>query len=215
MKQKIKEALRQEYKSRLELDDDRLDGVAAFASTFVTDESKIEEFVKSEATLAMLKSYQSVLDKDRAKRNKPEPTPKPSDNGNNPPEPNPEPKPQDTPDIAAIVAQAVAAAINPLQEKLNVFETANFGADAWVNGYPKLRDDAWKQAMRMYERTGKTMTAEELQEEAMECFKPLAKLQGLDISKPFQSDGGAGDNAQARFEAMAKRQQERQGAVAE
>lgn len=227
MKQKIKEALRQEYKSRLELDDDRLDGVAAFASTFVTDESKIEEFVKSEATLAMLKSYQSVLDKDRAKRNKPEPTPKPSDNGNNPPEPNPEPKPQDTPDIAAIVAQAVAAAINPLQEKLNVFETAKtaeqavkqaqekFGADAWVNGYPKLRDDAWKQAMRMYERTGKTMTAEELQEEAMECFKPLAKLQGLDISKPFQSDGGAGDNAQARFEAMAKRQQERQGAVAE
>lgn len=228
MKQKIKEALRQEYKSRLELDDDRLDGVAAFASTFVTDESKIEEFVKNEATLAMLKSYQSVLDKDRAKRKaNPETKEQPSENGNQPHEPNPEPKPQDTPDIAAIVAQAVAAAINPLQEKLNAFETAKtaeqavkqaqekFGADAWVNGYPKLRDDAWKQAMRMYERTGKTMTAEELQAEAMECFKPLAKLQGLDISKPFQSDGGAGDNAQARFEAMAKRQQERQGAVAE
>lgn len=207
MKQKIKEALRQEYKSRLELDDDRLDGVAAFASTFVTDESKIEEFVKNEATLAMLKSYQSVLDKDRAKRNKPEPTPKPSDNGNNPPEPNPEPKPQGL-DVDALVDRLNAAweqKLQPLQEKLNAFETAKtaeqavkqaqekFGADAWVNGYPKLRDDAWKQAMRMYERTGKTMTAEELQAEAMECFKPLAKLQGLNISKPFQSDGGAGD----------------------
>lgn len=202
MKQKIKEALRQEYKSRLELDDDRLDGVAAFASTFVTDESKIEEFVKSEATLAMLKSYQSVLDKDRAKRNKPEPTPKPSDNGN---QPNPEPKPQNTPDIAAIVAQAVAVAINPLQEKLNAFETAKtaelavkqaqekFGADEWVNGYPELRDSAWAQAMRIYDRTGKSMTADELHTEAMEIFKPLAKAKGLDISQPFQSDGGAGE----------------------
>ena len=226
MKQKIKEALRQEYKSRLELDDDRLDGVAAFASTFVTDESKIEEFVKNEATLAMLKSYQRVLDKDRAKRNNPEPTPKPSDNGNNPPEPKPEPKP-DAPDIADIVAKAVAAAINPLQEKLTAFEAAKnaetavktaqekFGSDAWVNGYPELRDSAWSQAMRIYDRTGKSMTADELHAEAMEIFKPLAKAKGLDISKPFQSDGGAGDNAQARFEAMAKRQQERQGAVAE
>jgi hypothetical protein len=204
MKQKIKEALRQEYKSRLELDDDRLDGVAAFASTFVADESKIEEFVKNEATLAMLKSYQSVLDKDRAKRNKPEPTPKPSDNGNPQPEPNLEPKPQDAPDIAAIVAQAVAAAINPLQEKLNAFESAKtaelavkqaqekFGADEWVSGYPELRDSAWAQAMRIYDRTGKSMTADELHTEAMEIFKPLAKAKGLDISKPFQSDGGAG-----------------------
>lgn len=207
MKQKIKEALRQEYKSRLELDDDRLDGVAAFASTFVTDESKIEEFVKNEATLAMLKSYQSVLDKDRAKRNKPEPTPKPSDNGNNPPETKPEPKPQDAPDIADIVAKAVAAAINPLQEKLTAFETAKnaetavktaqekFGSDAWVNGYPELRDSAWAQAMRIYDRTGKSMTADELHAEAMEIFKPLAKAKGLDISQPFPSDGGAGGEA--------------------
>lgn len=211
MKQKIKEALRQEYKSRLELDDDRLDGVAAFASTFVTDESKIEEFVKNEATFAMLKSYQSVLDKDRAKRNKPEPTPKPSDNGNQPPEP----KPQDTPDIAAIVAQAVAAAINPLQEKLNAFESAKtaeqamkqaqekFGADEWVNGYPELRDSAWAQAMRIYDRTGKSMTADELHTEAMEIFKPLAKAKGLDISKPFQSDGGAGTSEAEKNAAFA------------
>lgn len=126
-------------------------------------------------------------------------------NGNNPPEPKPEPKPQDTPDIAAIVAQAVAAAINPLQEKLNAFETAKtaeqavkqaqekFGADEWVNGYPELRDSAWAQAMRIYDRTGKSMTADELHTEAMEIFKPLAKAKGLDISKPFQSDGGAGE----------------------
>lgn len=126
-------------------------------------------------------------------------------NGNNPPETKPETKPQDTPDIAAIVAQAVAAAINPLQEKLNAFESAKtaelavkqaqekFGADAWVNGYPELRDSAWAQAMRIYDRTGKSMTADELHAEAMEIFKPLAKAKGLDISQPFKSDGGAGE----------------------
>lgn len=125
-------------------------------------------------------------------------------NGNQPPEPKPETKPQDTPDIAAIVAQAVAAAINPLQEKLNAFESdktaelavkqaqEKFGADEWVNGYPELRDSAWAQAMRIYDRTGKSMTADELHAEAMEIFKPLAKAKGLDISQPFQSDGGAG-----------------------
>lgn len=209
MKQKIKEALRQEYKSRLELDDDRLDGVAAFASTFVTDESKIEEFVKNEATLAMLKSYQSVLDKDRAKRNKPEPTPKPSDNGNNPPETKPEG--DKVPAWAQQLLEqnkALAEQNKSFAEKLSAFESAKtaelavkqaqekFGADEWVNGYPELRDSAWAQAMRIYDRTGKSMTADELHAEAMEIFKPLAKAKGLDISKPFQSDGGAGGEAE-------------------
>lgn len=46
--------------------------------------------------------------------------------------------------------------------------------------------------MRIYERTGKSMTADELHTEAMEIFKPLAKAKGLDISKPFESDGGGG-----------------------
>lgn len=78
-----------------------------------------------------------------------------------------------------------------------------FGGDAWVNGYPELRDSAWAQAIRIYERTGKSMTAEELHTEAMEIFKPLAKAKGLDISKPFQSDGGAGGD-DADFSAFDK-----------
>lgn len=232
MKQKIKEALKQKYGTRankelgqlqLGIGDEVFERVAASVETFITEESAIEGFVNSETTLNLLKQFQRVNDRLRATEARKEPAPKPSDTGNQPPEQ----KPQDTPDIAAIVAQAVAAAINPLQEKLNAFESAKtaelavkqaqekFGADAWVNGYPELRDSAWAQAMRIYDRTGKTMTAEELHTEAMEIFKPLAKAKGLDISKPFESEGGAGDNAQARFEAMAKRQQERQGAVAE
>lgn len=234
MKQKIKEAITQGYKN-LGVPESVVDGLTALGVTVVKDESEIDAFVQGEAVKGVMKSWQSEADKVRTKASdskKAEYEAKIAEleaklNGNNPPEPNSEPKPQDTPDIAAIVAQAVAAAINPLQEKLNAFETAKtaeqavkqaqekFGADEWVNGYPELRDSAWAQAMRIYDRTGKSMTADELHTEAMEIFKPLAKAKGLDISKPFQSDGGAGDNAQARFEAMAKRQQERQGAVAE
>lgn len=216
MKQKIKEALRQEYKSRLELNDEQLDGMAAFAMTFanVTEESNIEESVKNDATLAMLKSYQSVLDKDRAKRKGDgDQGQQGTHNGNNPPEPNPQGL-----DVDALVERLNAAweqKLQPLQEKLNAFETAKsaelavktaqdkFGADAWVNGYPELRDSAWAQAIRIYERTGKSMTADELHTEAMEIFKPLAKAKGLDISKPFQSDGGAGGD-DADFSAFDK-----------
>lgn len=221
MKQKIKEALKQKYGTRankelgqlqLGIGDEVFERVAASVETLITDESAIEGFVNSENTLNLLKSYQSVNDKLRAFENKPkpEPTPKPSDNGNTPPEPNPEPKPQAL-DVDALVDRLNAAweqKLQPLQEKLNAFETAKtaeqavkqaqekFGADEWVNGYPELRDSAWAQAMRIYNRTGKSMTADELHTEAMEIFKPLAKAKGLDISKPFQSDGASGGEAE-------------------
>lgn len=205
MKQKLLAALEQRYGGALGSKNEIYEKVVTAYGNLITSEEQIPDIVAGVEPL--LKQFQSVNDKLRAFENKPkpEPTPKPSDNGNQPPEPNPEPKPQDTPDIAAIVAQAVAAAINPLQEKLNAFESAKtaeqavkqaqekFGADEWVNGYPELRDSAWAQAMRIYDRTGKSMTADELHTEAMEIFKPLAKAKGLDISKPFQSDGGAGE----------------------
>lgn len=215
MKQKIKEALRQEYKSRLELDDDRLDGVAAFASTFVTEESMIEEFVKNEATLAMLKSYQSVLDKDRAKRNKPEPTPKPSGNGNQPPEPNPEPKPQETPDIAALIEAALDKKLNPITERLNNFETAQSQRSAvaaldelkatwdYAKGYPDESEYAYNMAMGIYNGIGKTWTAEQLTAKYKETFNERVSKKGVDTTKPFQSDGGAGTSEAEKNAAFA------------
>lgn len=218
MKQKIKEALRQEYKSRLELNDEQLEGMAAFAMTFagITDESKIEEFVKNEATLAMLKSYQSVLDKDRAKRNKPEPTPKPSDNGNNPPEPNPEPKPQDTPaDMAKIIAEAVANAIKPISDELAGFKAektvndtiaaVNTRIDAWGygKGYPKEMEKARKNAMELYEAYGKKWSADELEAKIKEKFNQEVYDKGLDTTKPYDSDGGAGTSEAEKNAAFA------------
>lgn len=212
MKQKIKEALKQKYGTRankelgqlqLGIGDEVFERVAASVETLITDESAIEGFVNSENTLNLLKSYQSVNDRLRAAEAKNEPAPKPSDNGNNNPEPKPEPKPN-TPDIADIVAKAVAAAINPLQEKLNAFETANAQKSAvaaldelrstwdYAKGYPTECEDAYERVMELYEVSGKKWTADELTGKFKEKFNKAVSKKGVDTTKPFQSDGGAG-----------------------
>lgn len=216
MKQKIKEALKQKYGTRankelgqlqLGIGDEVFERVAASVETLITDESAIEGFVNSENTLNLLKSYQSVNDRLRAAEAKNEPTPKPSDNGNNNPEPKPEPKPN-TPDIADIVAKAVAAAINPLQEKLTAFETANAQKSAvaaldelcntwdYAKGYPTECEDAYERVMELYEVGGKKWTADELKAKFTEKFNKAVSKKGVDTTKPFESDGAAkGDDS--------------------
>lgn len=225
MKQKIKEALKQKYGTRankelgqlqLGIGDEVFERVAASVETLITEESAIEGFVNSENTLNLLKSYQSVNDKLRAFENKqkPEPTPKPSDNGNQPPEP--KPQPQDNPDIAAIVAQAVAAAINPLQERLTAFETTRAKETAvaaleklcaewgYAQGFPKERDEAKRIALKVYKAGGEQMNGEQLIAAFREEFDPAVKSKGVtDFSKPFQSDGGASTSEAEKNKAFA------------
>lgn len=217
MKQKIKEALKQKYGTRankelgqlqLGIGDEVFERVAASVETFITDESAIEGFVNSESTLNLLKSYQSVNDRLRAAEAKNEPTPKPSDNGNQPPEPNPEPKPQGL-DVDALVDRLNAAweqKLQPLQEKLNAFETTRAKETAvaaldklcaewdYAQGFPKERDEAKRIALKVYKAGGEQMNAEQLIAAFREEFDPAVKDKGVtDFSKPFQSDGGAGD----------------------
>nr|DAN28970.1 MAG TPA: Thymidylate kinase [Caudoviricetes sp.] len=219
MKQKIKEALKQKYGTRankelgqlqLGIGDEVFERVAASVETFITDESAIEGFVNSENTLNLLKSYQSVNDKLRAFENKPkpEPTPKPSDTGNQPPESNPEPKPQDTPDIAALIEAALDKKLNPITERLNNFETAQSQKSAvaaleelkatwdYAKGYPDESEYAYNMAMGIYNGIGKTWTAEQLTAKYKETFNERVSKKGIDTTKPFQSDGGAGGEAE-------------------
>lgn len=202
MKEKIKEALRQEYKSRLELDDERLDGVAAFASTFIADEAKIEEFVKNEATLAMLKSYQSVVDKDRAKRNKQNPAPKPKPSEESEQETEAEKKEQ--PDIKAMLAEALAEVVNPLKEELTKFKTeqtakaafeeakAQFFGNDYVKKYSDEATDAWEVAMAIRDYNPE-WSAEEITKCAMDRFNKTVAKKGMDTTKPLESDADGGE----------------------
>lgn len=213
MKQKIKEALQQGHKN-LGLSDEVFERVAASVETFITNEADIDKYVKSELVNSLLKFEQADADRKRAKR---EGEKKEPDNGNQPPEPKPEPKPQNTPDIAAIVAQAVAAAINPLQEKLNAFETTRTKEAAvaaldkfcaewdYAGGFPKERDEAKRIALKLYKAGDEKMDGEQLIAAFREEFDPAVKDKGVtDFSKPFQSDGGAGTSEAEKNAAFAE-----------
>ena len=208
MKQKIKSALEQGYKN-LGVGEEAFERVAALGETFIKEESQIADFVKSaEGTL---KLYQSEADKIRtelngkikvlegekadleAKLNK-EAEPK------NEPATNPETKVETT-DMAKLIADAVAQAVKPLNEKIEAFENgqatkqaladaeATFRSNDWVKKYKDEGDDAWERAVEFNELSGGKMTAEQLNDKAMGYFGKAIKRKGEDISKPFESTG--------------------------
>lgn len=208
MKQKLLNALKEGYKN-LGLAESAFERVATFGETFITSDEQIESFVK--AAEAILKAEQSAADKVRTELNakikglegeKADLEAKLKD-GNNPPNKDPN---KGTPDIAAIVAQAVATAVAPLQEKLTAFETASTQKSAvaaldelkatwdYAKGYPAESEDAYERVMELYEVGGKKWTAEELTAKYKEKFnKAVAKKGVTDTTKPFKGEGGGSE----------------------
>lgn len=208
MKKKLLEALKQGYKN-LGLSEEAFERVATFGETFVTSDEQIETFVK--ASEAMLKAEQSAADKVRTELNakikglegekeeleaklKQEPTPKE-------PEPKPtEPNSDEKTQIAAIVAQAVADAVKPLQEELTTFKATQQQKSAvtaldefkaswdYAKGYPNESEDAYERVMELYEVGGKTWNAEELTNKFKEKFNKAVAKKGIDTTKPFKAD---------------------------
>jgi hypothetical protein len=210
MKQKIKEALQQEYKN-LGLNDEAFERVAAFGETLGINEETLANFVKGANDT--LKKMQSDADKVRnanattakqveelkaklaeaeAKLNK-----LTGGEGN-------KGEQSQQPDLAKLIAEAVTAAVQPLQTELanikhtrsaedafNLAKTNFFGND-YAKKYTDERDQAWERAVEINDLTGKKMTAEELQTKAMGYFNNLVSKKGVDTSKPFESEGEGG-----------------------
>lgn len=215
MKQKLLKALKEGHKN-LGLGEEAFERVAAFGETFITSDEQIASFVT--AAEPMLKAEQSAADRVRTELNAKIKTIEGERDelkaklaGNNPepqPEPNPNPEPQPNPqptDIAAIVQQAVATAVAPLQEKLTAFETVNAQKSAvaaldafkgswdYAKGYPTESEDAYERVMELYEVSGKKWTADELKAKFTEKFNKAVSKKGVDTSKPFEGSGGDKD----------------------
>ena len=204
MKQKIKEALQQEYKN-LGLNDEAFEGVAAFGETLGINEETLANFVKGAKDL--LKREQSNADKVRnanatTAKQVEELTAKLAEAEAK--LATEKPKEEATPDIAKLIADAVTAAVQPLQSELanikhtrsaedafNLAKTNFFGND-YAKKYTDERDQAWERAVEINDLTGKKMTAEELQTKAMGYFNNLVSKKGVDTSKPFESEGNGG-----------------------
>lgn len=231
MKQKIKSALDKAYKAKLGLGEEAIERAATLGSTFITSEEQIESFVN--AAEAMLKAEQSAADKVRTELNAKikgiegeKAALEAKLKGNQPEAVLIEEPQKETPNLVDIVAQAVQAAISPLQEKFTAFETAQTQKSAiaaldelrsswdYAKGYPDESDYAYNMALGIYNGIGKTWTAEQLTAEYKKTFNERVSKKGVDTTKPFNGGGGAEDEIQSRFDAMAKRQKERQGEVA-
>ena len=203
MKQKIKEALQQEYKN-LGLNDEAFEGVAAFGETLGINEETLANFVKGAAW--QLKKMQSDADKLRnadanSKRQVEDLRAKLADaeaklakqggqEGGIKPE-----------DFTELVKNAVAEATLSFKEEIAVLKATKAAEDAFQlakttffdNDYAKKyqdeRDQAWERAVEVNELTGKKMTADELQTKAMGYINSLVSKRGVDITKPFKSEG--------------------------
>lgn len=206
MKQKIKKALQQAYEG-LGLGEEAFERAAAFGATFIKEDAEIDNFVKG--VEPMLKGYQSDADKVRGKYSqkvkdleaqidelKKKSTPKDSDTT--------KPKDDDTAqaDIAKIVAEAVAAAVNPLSEKLTAYEAERSSENAvktfkqnietdYVNSYSDFKQEAIKYALKLYERGGKKSTAKEIEDDFFEMFNDKVTNKGGKVGEPIGSDGKA------------------------
>ena len=203
MKTKIKEALQLTYKS-LGLNEEVFEWVATSAETFTTEEN-LRNFV--DGAEGLLKHYQSIVDKGRretsdekkraddlatklaeaeAKLKTTEVQPK-------------EDKPEI--DIAKLLDEKLTALVQPLQEKIATFEgvknaerafndaKTSFFSNDYANKYTKERDAAWERAVEINEVMGNKMSADELHAKAMSYFKKSVAEIGVDIEKPFKSEG--------------------------
>lgn len=225
MKQKIKAALQQKY-PQLGLADEVFEGVASAVETLITDEANIPAFV--EGAEGMLKRYQSIADKTRgelaetkrelealkAKAAQPaEPTAPAA-----PAEPTTAEQPK-TPDTDERLEAILAKYLKPLQDKIDAFESEKsqlsvvetakkeFFANKIADAYPKQRDLAWKQALKLYEANGKTWSKDDLTKEVTDSFNEFCSAVGIDSQKPLPSEGNSDKTAD--FKAMAARLQER------
>lgn len=202
MKQKIKEALQQEYKN-LGLNDEAFERVAAFGETLGINEETLANFVKGANDT--LKKMQSDADKVRnanatTAKQVEELKAKLAEAEAKLQEPK---KKEDEPiDYKALIKEAMAEATQSFKKELDdikatkaaedAFSLAkqNFFANDYAKKYVTERDDAWERAVEVNNLTGKKMTAEELQTKAMGYFNTLVSRKGVDTTKPFKNEGG-------------------------
>lgn len=217
MKKKIAEALKTKYKS-FGLSNEAWDRIASAKEETVTKEEEIADAIANVETMNLIaQELQKMRDSEIQKRTDLQrvhddyKAKHPETN----PDPDPDPDPTKQPDIAKIVADAVAAAVKPVQDAFETFKSQTsakeaktlakdtFYANKWTTKFKDEADDAWERASELNEAKGGNMTAEELSNKAMEYFKVYTNRKGTDVSKPFESEGEKGGNfdfsAQAKY----------------
>lgn len=216
MKKKIAEALKTKFK-HFGLSNEAWDRIASAKEETVTNEEDIEAGISDVTTMDLIaKELQRMRDGEIQKRTdlqrehddyKAKHPEKQEEGGN-------KGEGEQKPDIAKIVAEAVAAAVKPVREAFETFKSqtsakeaksvakAKFYENKWTTKFKNEADDAWERAFELNEAKGDTMTADELSGKATEYFNKLVQRKGADATKPFESEEGG--NGSFDFSKQAK-----------
>ena len=205
MKKKIADALKTKYKS-FGLSNEAWDRIASAKEETVTKEEDIEAGISDVATMDLIaKELQKMRDSEIQKRTDLQREhddykakhPEKQEGGEGG-----EGEGEQKTDIAKIVADAVAAAVKPVQDAFETFKSQTsakeaktlakdaFYSNRWTEKFKDEADDAWERATELNEAKGSTMTADDLKAKATEYFNKAVQRKGADASKPFEDDGG-------------------------
>lgn len=211
---KIKEALKQSYKT-LGLSDEVFERVATSVETFITEESNIDAYVKSESTANLLKSFQSVNDKLRGLEQKlkneanrqTEQGEEKSEQTKESEEQQKEVKSDNATDLVSAMQAVLEKELSPLKEKLAAFEAEKSQKQAvasldefksswdWAKAYPDECADTYDHVMELYNALGCKWSSDELVAQFKNKFNKAVKRRGVnDTDTPFKSEGAVGDN---------------------
>ena len=201
MKQKIIDALKTKYKS-FGLSNEAYDRIALALEKTVTKEEEIADAIAKVETMNLIATeLQKMRDTEIQRRTdlQREHDDYKAKHPEKDPDPNPDPGKQQ-PDIAKIVADAVAAAVKPVQEALDAYKAQNtakeavatakeaFYANKWTTKYKDEADDAWEIATKLNDAKGGKMTHDELVTEVTALFNKAVQRKGVDATKPFEAE---------------------------
>ena len=108
--------------------------------------------------------------------------------------------------MAKAIADAVAAAVNPIKDAFESYKAQtsakeaksvakeSFYSNKWTTKFKEEADDAWDRAFELNEAKGGTMTSDELSSKATEYFNRLVQRKGTDPTKPFDAEQQKDDN---------------------
>ncbi len=205
-KEEIATALKTKFKS-FGLSNEAIDRIASAKEKTVTEQDQVETAVEDAETMKLIAGeLQKMRDAEIQKRTD---TQRAFDTYK---EKHPEKQDgeggeggEQKPDIAKIVADAVAAAVKPVQDAFDAFKTQTSAKEAktlaktkfyenkWTTKFKEEADDAWERASELNEAKGGVMTQDELTGKATEFFNKYVQRKGADATKPFESeDGGNG-----------------------
>lgn len=223
MKKKIQDALEQAYAVKLGLTDKKVYArVAALGETYVAKEEDIPAFVEKAEDL--LKGFQGAEDQGRTlatanariaelEAKLKEIEGKDASSSDKDPETQ---RKEDEAKLAKAIADAVAAAVNPIKESFETYKAEHSAKEAvtlakstfyenkWTTRFKEEADDAWERVAELNEAKGGNMTADDLAAKAKEYFDKAVQRKGVDSTKPFEEGDDHNENT-PDFSSLANR----------